>query len=1085
MGIIKVETPQGIVSIEIEGDEPTEQELDDIDEEFFASPVVAKTRSDRSDIDLATASVDEIRDYARTLRAQGIDPSTGEPLTEEEYVSNYKEPGVDYKTGVDSVGGFSRFQFGRMDTLEEKQNYLNTVVGSDGFRTDPLGRLILTKTGRNVLGLGEGRELAVDEEGLSFKDVKDFAGATALPIAAGVGATIAASGVGFLPGMLIVGAATGAGKALDEGIEYAEGLQRQSVGEVARDSAFEALFGGLGEGVGRGISRLFGRIIKGPGGEANEALRAQAREIITKGYRPTIAGSTDESFRPILNRLQAVYEGIFPNAKAASQNLDNILDELRSLGVVDKSQINNLDEVVRNDIKTFYSTSDQKLADAQKRMDDAVRGEISQVMKNLRDGDVVPEDLADMIRRRKVVFDEDADRLYSEITKVLRGQKIIPTAAIKAELDRLTKDTIADIGATEFARKVNSLGKFATAQELGRIRSGLTEASKTPSLLNDVNVGALGSLKKAVNDAFIDTEITLAKAAQIKKTPSLVSFGQRVIRPEPEGFSANLSYDELAEGLNLLRRTNEFYRKGIGRFDNLTVQEIYKGVSKNRINMDYIFDNIITKNQPEALEELLKAIKGVSTQKLLGTGVAKKGSGGGIVDLAEGTKILKSRTIGNRSVEQALKDVADLPDGDPVKRSVQLQAKAIEQEAAERATIRGRGAEMAEQVRQSLAKRYLEKQINQSMITEPSTGQRVIDPIKFVANLREKGTVIDKLFGKDLKTLNDVMSVLERGKANLAPGVIAQLRSKPLGQSLQDLQAAQASRIADDRNFIINTLQSTTDPDVIAQTVFRNPAAIKQAQKILTPQAMELTRDAAMGRILKQIGATVDDVGEIRITDDLIDSFKSGRLGTKLQSVLRSYGDETLDAMFGPNGANGLNAMAETMVRASNAAIAGKGGLAAPQIALGLGVVSLIMNPLATLPTALAYGTMSKLLRNRKVLEMMMASRKPNTVKQFLSGKFKANDPIAQGLQTVLALVAAAGVQSTRGLTQQTAEEAAPAIEQVRPEIERQTQLALPTLKQAAQQLPVISPPSPASSVGNINPITVPDPLTRATFGQP
>ena len=128
---------------------------------------------------------------------------------------------------------------------------------------------------------------------------------------------------------------------------------------------------------------------------------------------------------------------------------------------------------------------------------------------------------------------------------------------------------------------------------------------------------------------------------------------------------------------------------------------------------------------------------------------------------------------------------------------------------------------------------------------------------------------------------------------------------------------------------------------------------------------------------------------------------------------------------------------------------------------------------------------MSKLLRNRKVLEMMMASRKPNTVKQFLSGKFKANDPIAQGLQTVLALVAAAGVQSTRGLTQQTAEEAAPAIEQVRPEIERQTQLALPTLKQAAQQLPVISPPSPASSVGNINPITVPDPLTRATFGQP
>ena len=115
----------------------------------------------------------------------------------------------------------------------------------------------------------------------------------------------------------------------------------------------------------------------------------------------------------------------------------------------------------------------------------------------------------------------------------------------------------------------------------------------------------------------------------------------------------------------------------------------------------------------------------------------------------------------------------------------------------------------------------------------------------------------------------------------------------------------------------------------------------------------------------------------------------------------------------------------------------------------------------------------------------MMASRKPNTVKQFLSGKFKANDPIAQGLQTVLALVAAAGVQSTRGLTQQTAEEAAPAIEQAKPEIQKTMQQVAPLGKQIRQQLPNVLPPSPASNASRVNPITVPDPLTRATFGQP
>ena len=153
----------------------------------------------------------------------------------------------------------------------------------------------------------------------------------------------------------------------------------QSPTDIARDAAWEGVFGGGGELAGRAISGLFGRLIKGPRGladatiEQTEALRAQAREIIEKGYRPTVAGATDESFRPILNRLQAVYEGVFPNQKAAQQNLDTVIAELRARGVVDESAINNLDAVVKNDIDNYYKTVDQKLADAQVRMDDAVR----------------------------------------------------------------------------------------------------------------------------------------------------------------------------------------------------------------------------------------------------------------------------------------------------------------------------------------------------------------------------------------------------------------------------------------------------------------------------------------------------------------------------------------------------------------------------------------------------------------------------------------------------------------------------------------------------------------------------------------
>ncbi|MBQ57499.1 hypothetical protein CL642_00730 [bacterium] len=1080
MGSIVVETSNGPVQVDIAGDAPTAEEQQAIVSQF--SPA----QPTQPELDLATASLDEVRDFARAKRLAGMDPVTGKQLTEDEYVSNYKEPGVDYRTGVDSVAGFSRFQFGRMDTDQEKSNYLKTVVGDEGFRVDALGRHILTQDGRTKLGLGEGRELAVDEEGFSFNDVKEFAGATALPIIAGTGAAIAASGVGFVPGMLIVGAATAGGKLLDEGLEVAEGLQMQSPTDIVRDSAIEGAFGMFGEGVGRGISKLFGRIIKGPGGVENEALRAQAREGIAKGFRPTIAGATDEAFRPVLNRLQAVYEGVFPNQKAAMQNLEQSLAQMRAFGIADDTAINNLDEIVKRDITDFYAGADQKLANAQMRMDDAVKGEINQIMRNLKDGKTIPKNLDEMIRQRKAVFDEDVDRLYTMVNDKLRGQKIIPVSGIIKELNRLTEDSIADIGATRFAAQVRGLGDgkgggFATAQELSRIRTGLTDASRNPALLNDVNVGALGSLKASVNQAFTDAEITLAQMSTKGLDDAVTEVGgPTIIRPD--GFKMDLSTGEASDALRLLNRTNEFYRDSVSRFDNIVVQDIIKQTKSGQMNMKFVFDKIIQEDNPEALDQLFKAIRGAPTGKALGAET-------GIVDLAEGTRILKSRRIGNRTVEQALKDVADLPADNRTRIMVEKAARDIEAEAAERATIRGTGAEQAEAVRQGLSKMYIQEQVKRSLTIDPATGVEVIDPIKLVANIRQKGTTVDKLLGNDLKGVNDILTVLERGKANLSPGIIQQLQSKPLGQALKDLQAAEARRAGVDSNVVLRTLQSTTDPEVIAQTVFRNPASIREAQKFLGNKVttvngrevptMELVRDAAMGRVLKQIGATVDEAGSIRMTDDFVESFKSGRLGNKLQSVLRSYGDETLNTMFGKGAAEGLNAMAETMVRASNASIAGKGGLAAPNIALGLGVASLIMNPLATLPTAAAFKIMSVALRNPKVLKMMMASRQPNKVKDFLSGKFKSNDPIAQGFQTMWQLTSAATVQGTRMSVEQTAEEVRPVTAAARQQLAPVANQALQTAQTAMTQAPNVQPGG-AGTVGQVSPILLPDPATAA-----
>ena len=188
MAIVQIENPftKTIEQVEIAGDDPTQQELDTIYQLFQSE------QPNIGELDFATASPDEIRAYANQLREAGLDPVTRQPLAPSE--RTLKDPGVDYTSGLQDFG--LRAGFGARETAEEKAAYLTDKVGADGFRQDKGGRFILTQAGRTALGLGEGSELAIDEEGLSRFDVADFAGASGVPLAAGIGAGLLLSGTG-------------------------------------------------------------------------------------------------------------------------------------------------------------------------------------------------------------------------------------------------------------------------------------------------------------------------------------------------------------------------------------------------------------------------------------------------------------------------------------------------------------------------------------------------------------------------------------------------------------------------------------------------------------------------------------------------------------------------------------------------------------------------------------------------------------------------------------------------------------------------------------------------------------------------
>ena len=1010
MGQIQINTPyEGPQIINIEGEAPTEVEQQAIFEKFFNNPKP----------DFSTATNEEIQDYARKERLVGRHPITGDALTEEEYISEYKEPGVDYASGVKSNDLFSRFTYGSLETDEERKVYLDRVVGSEGYRVDGLGRFLITKDGRKTLGMGEGPEVAIDEEGLSWSDVKEFAGATVFPITAGIGTSLIASGVGFVPGILLVGASMAGGKLLDEAIESARGLQRQSGGEIIRDAAFEGVFGVVGEGLGRTISGIFGRILKGPGGKANEALRAQAREIINKGYRPTVAGATDESFRPILNRLQAVYEGVFPSKGAADANLKGILDELRAVGIVDRTAIQNLEKAVSRDIHKIYGDADQALARANLDMNKAIENEIRAIRNILKGDGNVGKDLAKQLTLRKSIFDEDVDRLYTKVEKILGGKnRIIPTGGLVQTYKGLLKTRMGkDIAESTIGREIMRLGraKFATPTEMNRLRTALTDASYNTELIGGLRGNSLTKLKEAITQSFDDSMITLAKTAN-KFAPDNVG-GAGLMGTEKE---IAAQFAALSEGLNLLSRTNKFYSKGISRFDDVAIDNIMKEARRGTINSATLYNEIVIKNNPELLEKVLRAVRGVPTGRALG---AKTG----ISDLARGRKFLEAQRIGNRTIAQALDDVKNLPPNNRVRINVENKIAALEKEALEVATMRGTGAEMANTIREGLAKNLLDDAMQNSLIIDKATSLQVIDPLKLSNALLREGPLLKKLFGTEYKKLNDVIHVLRRSKADLPDEIRNQLATLPLGRSLLALRNAELKRAALDKDVFLKKLQTSTSPQELADIVFKDVDSIVQAEKILKPAVMQDVRTAAMGNILRKLGATTDEAGQIQLTTDFVEKFTTGRLGTGFQNILRSYGPETINKMFGPNGYKALNQLATDMIRVSNRAIAAKGGLAAPQIALGLGIVGLITAPMATLPAMAGFWFMSRALRHPAVLKMMMASSTPNKYKQLLAGKLKANDPVAQGFQALWQIQAQAMMQYSR----MVAEEMAPTKETI------------------------------------------------------
>tara|TARA_A100001515_G_scaffold99672_1_gene80554 strand:+ start:3925 stop:7170 length:3246 start_codon:yes stop_codon:yes gene_type:complete len=1021
-------------------------------------------------VDLATASREEILEYKRK-RDELAGTVSGSEL---DTTDSLKDPNVDYTTGLKDFRIRAGFSNKELDS--EKAAYLTDRVGSDGFRQDKGGRFIITKEGRKKLGMPDGPEFAVDEEGASRYDIADFLGESGIPLTVGIGASIAASGVGLLPGLAIVGGATAVGKLLDEAFESAQGYQRQTAGQIAKDAAWEGVFGATGEGVGRGLSALFGRLFKGSGSKTAEDAKEIGREMRQLGFQPTVEGAAPGAFG-ILTRLQAIYEGISPNKKAAEQNVKALLEQLKNMRGFNVSEdaIETLGKEIQDDITKLYSSYDDAFNAANRELDTEIEKRIAQIMEPLKRGEDVGRDAVEGITEAKNIFNKNVDFLYKKTDQALgRNNQIIPLGKVQEEinkgLDEATRGVRSEFGRgsavsnilnkvkARAIKRLQAQGIKPTNQAIMQeMRATTVEATQLRNIMSELEFTGnktFGRIKSALDDSFNDAEDLLNVRISVveRNLDELGGLpGQMTSSFQGNFGGGSVSIKNLKEGLTLLRRTKQYYARGYKRLNDPVYQSLVKATGQGRVELDptVILNRVVKKDQPKLLERILRSRRGIGLkfQRL---------------DETPTTIRFGDRDISLREAEEILRK-GDLADPKRLQQKVNEAKAAKAREADE---VAGGGVQ-GEELRQSLASAFLKDALSRSTI------DGVVDGKKFAKIIDDLGSTKDVLFNSrlpritgELEDLNELTSILRSNATELDDSVIQRISSRPLAEALQEAKNASLRLDAVNKQTYLKSLQNK-DASKIVDTIFtkNNPQMIKafmnntiklkvpnQADEVpITPfsaddhaDLVENVKNAAMARILRSIG----DVDSPMFADD----FLSGRLGGKFKTSLEGYGRDSLNAMFGKSETDRLFKLSEIMIRASDKPLAGKGGLAAPSIALGLSIFGLMTAPFKTLGALAFYTGMSRALRSGSVLDIMLASRKPGA------------DQLGQALQTMQTINAQLQTQTV------TSDEGP---FKLTPEANRMFSSAVPDVT------PVFGGTS-AAKVDPTNPIINPNPMDQA-----
>ena len=524
----------------------------------------------------------------------------------------------DYKTGIQDLE--LRRKLSRADTPEDEKLALKSMgLLETEFTRDRRGRLALTPSGAKKFGVDSDRNVMIDESSFSRADFADLS-SLGRELIGGVGGAIAGQAAIPIP---ILGAAIGAGlgtggaKLLEEGQEVIEGTQSETAGDVFKAAGKEALIAGVAEGAGQVVFKTIGRVFGKPGKDLTpEQLELSGMSIDKFGIKPTLS---QIGANKLVARQQAMSEKVIGTSPRLRQNHQAIISQLEEFkGAYGASTPDEVADILTQAAKTGSGSVER----VRKSISDDVIQFFKQTNESLgaaaRKDQSIDDDLFGIFTTAYKAFDDDMQAQFSTINKLIDdasgNQPLFSIRSIKQDArDRLDQFSGVSGGNQGIAKgmleDIVNLPDMASFSQLYRARKNI----------NDTWLSRYGSSNVAnVKDKFlkrIDNKLEIKEVNKLlRRTGEDLTKEQRAL------------YRAAAKQIPIARKN---FKEGIEVFEkingSLGIRSLVSAVKGGEdLNVAGAMSTLIKPDNPKLLKDAAKAVGGDSVFNSIKTRMASE-----------------------------------------------------------------------------------------------------------------------------------------------------------------------------------------------------------------------------------------------------------------------------------------------------------------------------------------------------------------------------------------------------------------------------------------------------------------------------